>query len=894
MMRRIGARWRLRRKLSVALGVAALVPVALVAFLAVRVVFGSLERDQRRDAERQRDIALNVVLRSIEEVGASLFTLVDAPPLLADGSLDVAALRRRSERGDLPRGVLHVLAATDGPGPGAAWAVGGAAPLGVGDATIAARDPVVVSARGLARVIDVAVIDGVMVARAAAPITDASLQPRGVAVLTVALDRAFADRVAAALGANIVLATRDRSWSTFRAGDGTPLEVVTPPAVRLVDGGTAATIATVQTSGQPTTWQVAWVVLRDRARAPVGWLGVAVPRDGLLAAKQRAVGAMVLAAAVAVLLAVALALLLARGLARPLARLHTGAIAVARGDLDHRFDLPPGDELADLADAFTHMTAALRTNEARLEARVRELVALHDVGRAVAAEIELDAVAQTAVDSVARVFRARRASLWLAAEPGAAVAAVAARQRGVADRAVAIGLAEVDRPRAARAIGGVGQRAGTDLEAGRGPMLAYPLERGGAVLGAILVDRDVAEPAFTAADASLLATFAGQAAAAIENARLYAQLRGASEQLEQKVRIRTAELTAMNGELGRTLVELRDAQAQLLLSERMAGLGVLVASVAHEINSPSAAIRGSVDAVAGVVRRIGGQYAVLADADVAPERHSQLLVLIDELSLQLAGRPLPTGPSVRQRARTLRAMLADEGEAALAEQAARLAELGVGDPDVARLARALAHLPATLAPTVVEAIGDHVFLRRTVDTIRAAIGRIQRIVGALKSYSHVDRDAARVATDVHQGIEATLTLFDHALRDIDVRRRFGDVPPAPVFVDELNQVWTNLIQNAVQAMRGSGSLTIATSHEGDAAVVRVIDDGPGIPADVLPRIFDPFFTTKIAGEGSGLGLGIVRRIIDRHGGTITCTSTPGATEFTVRLPLVAAAVEAPP
>jgi signal transduction histidine kinase len=123
-----------------------------------------------------------------------------------------------------------------------------------------------------------------------------------------------------------------------------------------------------------------------------------------------------------------------------------------------------------------------------------------------------------------------------------------------------------------------------------------------------------------------------------------------------------------------------------------------------------------------------------------------------------------------------------------------------------------------------------------------------------------------------------------------VTRRYSPLPPVPVYVDELNQVWTNLIHNAVQALQGRGSITIETEPRDQGVAVRIIDDGPGIDGEVMPRIFDPFFTTKPKGEGTGLGLRIVRNIVDKHGGTVTATSRPGQTCFEVWLPAPAESV----
>jgi signal transduction histidine kinase len=409
-----------------------------------------------------------------------------------------------------------------------------------------------------------------------------------------------------------------------------------------------------------------------------------------------------------------------------------------------------------------------------------------------------------------------------------------------------------------------------------GPLVALPLERKNRIVGVLAVARAEDAREFSDADLNLLTTFADQAGAAVENAVLYQEVRGASEELEKKVRLRTAELTAINHELGKALADLREAQAQLILSERMAGLGLLVAGVAHEINSPSAAIRGSIDGLAAGLSRVARHSAELARASGTSQ---QIEDMLEQLAPRLAERPLVTGLTARKMGKELAAVV----DASAAQD---LAELGATFDDARELVESLGPDRA-LAPRAVAALTDHVYLHRTTSTVRHAVGQIQRIVGALKSYSHLDQQATRTEADLHEGLETTLALLHHALRDIVVERRYGVLPRVPVYVDELNQVWTNLIQNAQQALGGKGTITIETLLDGPAAVVRVIDDGPGVPPDVLPRIFEPFFTTKPKGEGTGLGLGICRQIIQKHGGDLSCTSVPGHTVFEVRLPVTA-------
>jgi signal transduction histidine kinase len=192
--------------------------------------------------------------------------------------------------------------------------------------------------------------------------------------------------------------------------------------------------------------------------------------------------------------------------------------------------------------------------------------------------------------------------------------------------------------------------------------------------------------------------------------------------------------------------------------------------------------------------------------------------------------------------------------------------------------------PEDVVP-LVGCLQELVLLRRNGLAISTAIGTINRIVSALRAYCHLDQTRVD-AVNIHDGIETTLVILGSRLKhDVKVVRRFAELPPVPVYVDELNQVWTNLIVNAADAAGEQGEIVLESEHVGDEVVVRVIDGGPGIPAEVLPRIFKPFFTTKPKGMGTGLGLGICRRIVEKHGGRIEAVSKPGRTCFSVHLPI---------
>jgi signal transduction histidine kinase len=171
--------------------------------------------------------------------------------------------------------------------------------------------------------------------------------------------------------------------------------------------------------------------------------------------------------------------------------------------------------------------------------------------------------------------------------------------------------------------------------------------------------------------------------------------------------------------------------------------------------------------------------------------------------------------------------------------------------------------------------------------IEEATNRISGLVGAAKQYSHMDR-SQHEWIDLHEGLDSTLVMLAHRLKGLEVVKEFDrTLPRIPAFPGELNQVWTNLVDNAAAAMAGTGRLTVRTARDGDAVLVEVVDTGPGVPKELQRRIFEPFFTTKGVGEGTGLGLDISWRIVvNRHGGDLRVVSRPGDTRFQVRLPLV--------
>ncbi len=318
--------------------------------------------------------------------------------------------------------------------------------------------------------------------------------------------------------------------------------------------------------------------------------------------------------------------------------------------------------------------------------------------------------------------------------------------------------------------------------------------------------------------------------------------------------------------------------------ERLLALGKLTAGLTHELNNPAAAAARATAALRERVAGMRHKLALLAEGRFDGEQLRRLT----ELQERFVTRIGTTGE--------LSALERSDREDELGDW---LDDRGVGRP----WELAAVFVPAGLDLDCLEAVADAVeedflepalrWLAYTVETemllgeIIDSTGRISHLVGAAKQYSQLDRTPHQ-PTDVHAGLDATLVMLSAKTgpRVRVVKEYDRSLPPVPGYAAELNQVWTNLIDNALDAMGGEGTLTLRTTRDGDTAVVEVADTGPGIPEEVRRRVFEPFFTTKPVGQGTGLGLDVAWRIVtNRHGGVLKVRSSPGDTRFVVRLPL---------
>jgi signal transduction histidine kinase len=319
-------------------------------------------------------------------------------------------------------------------------------------------------------------------------------------------------------------------------------------------------------------------------------------------------------------------------------------------------------------------------------------------------------------------------------------------------------------------------------------------------------------------------------------------------------------------------------------NERLAALGTMAAGLAHELNNPAAAARSSAGQLAMALDDIGATVRQFTEAGVEREDAARIADLREQALRQVGAREQLPGLAAADAEDEMRDRLEELGVTEASRLAEPLALAGV-DADWLEQLHAAAGRATSAA---LRSIAASIDAKKLVTELCESTQRMTALVGAVKAYAYMDRGGL-VKADIHEGLETTLTILHHKLKhtEIEIQREYDrTLPPLTIYGSELNQVWTNLIVNAIEALGSSGTITLRTRRDGECAVVEVSDDGPGIPEQARDHLFEPFFTTKAVGQGTGLGLDTAKRIVEeRHRGTLRFETGQHGSTFSVWLPI---------
>ena len=321
--------------------------------------------------------------------------------------------------------------------------------------------------------------------------------------------------------------------------------------------------------------------------------------------------------------------------------------------------------------------------------------------------------------------------------------------------------------------------------------------------------------------------------------------------------------------------------------ERLESLGTMAAGLAHELNNPASAATRTASDLADALGVLSRAVGVFIESPFERDAARHLVEMQTSALQRCAAQTVISALDAADLEDELTDQLSDLGVAEAWTLSSPLAAAGIDGAFI----REVADTAGDYAVPALRWIAASLSARQLAGELRDSTDQMSHLVKAIKSYAYMDRGEV-VQVDVREGLETTLTILGHKLKHttIEITRDYDpSLPKLTVHGAELNQVWTNLLDNAIDALGETGHITITTRRDGDCAEIDIADDGPGIPDEIRNRVFDPFFTTKDVGHGTGLGLDTARRIIvDRHRGSLALDTKPGSTVFTVRMPINAA------
>ncbi len=901
---------KIRHKLALLMLIVGVIPAFVASRFGVTIIADRFRDTLQDESEKNLRIGISLVvdhLNSVKNAAVSLSKKPELEKMASRKDLSRQEIERiRNEFAMLGNGMVHVV--------NTSGRLSGSVPLGEHGAIVSglnqersyeellenSREQWMNILENFAFTLNLFSVEGqfqgnknqrLLFVQAGAPMFTADYELLGGVVITIALDDLFCTNFSTILGSHILLyPDSPELFGTFATSFEDPEDFSRPKESPIRkkalleawnhDHGRSFS----EFSWNRNRFAASMQVLHDIDNKKVGMLVVALEISKMQKGTSDAVFTLLLSAMLALAVVVVLATWFSRTLANPIARLVRGAKEVADGKLDQQLPATSGDEIGELALAFNDMICNLKESNNRQNEQMSEIQTLNEIINAMSVQVGVSGVISEGMEAISLALQTSSAQLWLRNEE---TGWKKAHHIGTNEEALA-GITRNSLPLWESVANEDELLLLVDIrelcEDLTGPFMATPVRYQGRVIAVLMLLRPLNSPAWTEMHRSIVHSISDQMGIYIVNAQLFEKISRFNEQLEYIVHRRTLELQDANRKLESTVTELQDTQAQVLISERLAGLGSLLAGVAHEINTPIGAIDAAVENLMKSLSSMLDSLLYIVDSEKDPKILTYLLTLVQN-HLENTGIGYIPREQGRERIREMTQILSARNVENARSMARKLVENGTD----AFVENFLAQHEQINAGIYLQLMNEIFTINRTAVSTAKAIHAVKRIVMALRSYSHVKQDIPE-PVNIHDVIETSLIILANRLKhQITIDRKYGDLPPVTVYGDELSQVWTNLISNAAQAIEGPGTITIETRNLGNRIAVKVRDTGRGIPPELVQRIFDPFFTTKKKGEGTGLGLGIVSRIVrERHGGEIEVESVPGNTCFTVYLPITVA------
>ncbi|MBU1220019.1 HAMP domain-containing protein [Myxococcota bacterium] len=726
--------------------------------------------------------------------------------------------------------------------------------------------------------------------RALIPILDENYDLKGALAVTTVLDSLFCQNLSTVLGSQIILYPIEGDpsadfVSSFRNTDNQPLTRIPVSEKNISKSRNTHSKTTIfeSTVGRA-RYSFASRLLYNNRGVPVAVFGVGMNVGAIQKGRNDAILTIVLVSLLALLIVIGLASWLAGNISRPLDQLVYKVQEIAKGDLNVEIEIDRGDEIGEVSQSFNNMTRELRVLRDKQAVQMSEIQTMNEIANAISVQVGLENVASEVLNSISLAIQASDSALMLKTEDGKWHCVISDGISGeklpdLKYKNVAVFKAAINKGSFIHINSIKKEVTDGDLE---GELIAFPVHLKDDYLACALFYRNTESGKWNDVHIRVLNRVFDQVGIYLVNAQLYEKISSFNEHLEQMVEERTQLLIRSNEQLENALEELTATQYKVRINDRLAGLGSLMAGIAHEINTPIGAIEAATGNLSRQIKVFLDNLILISENVHDTSTLTFALTLMENFLSDFAYTTDSRDPD-REMLNRFVEKLEKHGVQNSRQTARKFTELKA----VELITEFLNQRGDEHAPLFTAFILEFLLIVKNIGSMGRATHSILTIVKALRAYSHVHQDVPEW-TNIHDGIETSLVILANRLKqNITIVREYSEIPPARVFGDELSQVWTNLITNASQAIEGKGMILIRTQVEaGDKICVTVTDTGKGISPDVLDKIFEPFFTTKKTGEGSGLGLGIVHSIVKkRHGGDIKVTSRPGETSFTVILPI---------